>query len=427
MRVALVGAGRFGTSVAAQTSQIPGMTLVAVADPNEANGAGALEAAGWSPDQWERTDSNHTAASIARAGRAVLVPDFEALDTIQIDVVVEATGHPTIGARSALQAIRLGRHVVMVTVEADVTCGWALAREARSQGVVYSLTAGDQPGAIMELLEWSRLIGLHVVATGRGTRFYPYDAAGDPDDAFQRYGYDNNLVKRRRLNPQMYNSFRDGTKAQIEMCAVSNMTGLPPDIRGMHQPSASINDLPVLFGPRPQGGILVRDGVVDLANAVASDGTTVLPNNIETGVWAVVRSEQPLVQDDLAFYGLPTDPSGQRAVLHRPFHLCGIETPGTIAQAVLSGMSTGTSNDEPTSEVIAIAKRNLGPGDVLDGSGGRNVSGAIERAEIVAHERLLPLGLAYGTPLTRPIKAGEPIPLNAIRVIDTVITELRKN
>ena len=132
------------------------MRLVAVADPNEANGAGALEAAGWSPDQWERSDSSHTAAAITGVGRAVLVPDFETLDAIQIDVVVESTGHPTIGARSALRAIRLGRHVVMVTVEADVTCGWALAREARTQGVVYSLTAGDQPGAIMELLEWSR-------------------------------------------------------------------------------------------------------------------------------------------------------------------------------------------------------------------------------------------------------------------------------
>lgn len=426
--VALVGAGRFGTSVAAQVGQVRGMRLVAVADPNAVSGAEALRAAGWAGDQIARTDSAAEAARRASAGSAVLAPSADVLASMPIDVVVEATGHPEIGARTAWEAIQLGRHVVMVTVEADVTCGWALAREARRQGVVYSLTAGDQPGSIMELYDWATAVGLEVVAAGRGTRRYPTDRAGVPAEAFARYGYGDDLVQRRRLNPQMYNAFRDGTKAQIEMCAVANMTGLPPDVRGMHEPSAALDDLPRLFALEEDGGLLGQTGVVDLANAVAPDGTTILNGNIEIGVWLVVTSRQRLVREDLGFYGLRMDPSGTRGALYRPYHLCGVETPWTIAQAALLGAATGTPLERPTAEVLAVAKCDLGPGDILDGAGGANVSGLIDRAGVLAREQLLPLGLAYGVAVDRPIRAGEPIPAAAVRVpADSLVAQLRSS
>ena len=196
-------------------------------------------------------------------------------------------------------------------------------------------------------MDWAQTCGLKVVAAGRGTKFYPSDADGNPAEAFRRYGYNDELVERRRLNPNMYNSFRDGTKAQIEMCAVSNMTGLPPDVRGMHQPSASLHDIPVLFAPKAKGGLLESEGVVDLANAVSLNGQTLVPNHIETGVWVVVTSEQGLIREDLSFYGLPTDPSGERALLYRPFHLCGVATPVTIAQAALLSTTTGPPHSHP--------------------------------------------------------------------------------
>ena len=426
IRVALAGAGRFGTSVAAQLSQIDGMRLVAVADPNAANGAAALRAAGWADGQWTCANSEAEAARASGAGQAVLAADAEALDRLPLDVLVEATGIPEVGARNALQAIRHGRHVVMVTVEADVTCGWALAREARRQGVVYSLTAGDQPGSIMELFDWATAVGLKVVAAGRGTRFHPADRRGVPEEAFARYGYSPELVARRRLSAQMYNSFRDGTKAQIEMCAVANAAGLPPDVRGMHEPSASLDDLPRLFATTGKDALLSQEGVVDLANAVGPNGTTILEDNIERGVWAVVTSDQPLVRDDLGFYGLPVDDDQNRGVLYRPYHLCGVETPWTIAQAALLGAATGAPRDAPTAEVIAVAKRDLRAGDALDGSGGRNVYGLIERAEVVRREELLPLGLTYGVALNHPIKAGEPIPADAVAVPDdSLLARLR--
>ena len=169
IRVALAGAGRFGTSIAAQISQIEGLRLVAVADPNAPNGEQALRASGWSDEQWAQADSPGAATRVAATGQAVLAPDAEAAAAVEHDVFVDATGIPEIAATNALRAMRDGRHVVMVTVEADITCGWALAQEARRQGVVYSLTAGDQPGCIMEMFDWATSLGLRVVAAGRGT------------------------------------------------------------------------------------------------------------------------------------------------------------------------------------------------------------------------------------------------------------------
>ena len=240
--VALAGAGRFGTSIAAQIAQIDGLRLAAVADPNAHNGADALRAAGWADDQWQQCENAAAAEAAVSAGGAALTPDADALASAPIEVFVDATGVPDVAARNAREALRQGRHVVMVTVEADVSCGWALAREARRQGVVYTLAAGDQPIAIMELFDWAAALGLEPVAVGRGTRLYPADRHGDPDQALERLGYGADTANRLRLNAQMYNSFRDGTKSQIEMCAVSNMTGLPPDRRGMHEPSAGLDD-----------------------------------------------------------------------------------------------------------------------------------------------------------------------------------------
>ena len=399
--VGLAGAGRFGTSIAAQISQIEGLRLAAVADPNARNAAEALRAAGWVDGQWQRCESPAKSRAALAEGAAVLAPDAEALESAPIEVFVDATGIPDVAARNAWGALRQGRHVVMVTVEADVSCGWVLAREARRQGVVYTLAAGDQPVAIMELFDWAKALGLQVVAVGRGARRYPADRHGDPERALSRLGYDVEAAERLRLNAQMYNSFRDGTKAQIEMCAVSNMTGLPPDRRGMHEPSAGLNDLPDLFAPASTGGLLESTGVVDLANGVGPDGESELSENIADGVWAVATSADAHTREDMRIHGTRVSADGQRMALFREYHLCGIETPLSIAQAALLGASSGLPLEAPTSEVLAYAKRDLQPGDTLDGSGGRLVYGLIDEAETLQAEGVLPLGLAYGARVQR--------------------------
>ena len=403
VRVGLVGAGRFGTTVAAQVGRMRGLRLAAVADVRLANAQAALGAAGWAEDDVQTAAGPGDTRDRVHAGVPVMVEDAAVLAAAPLDVLVEATGRPEVSARVIPAALESGIHVVNVTVESDVLIGALFRRGADAAGVVYTLADGDQPGCTKRLYDWAIGLGYRVIAAGRGTRRHAGDRTGTPDEAFARFDYSAELVRERRLNPQMYNSFRDGSKAQIEATAIANMTGLVPDVRGLHEPSAALADLPNLFRQRDEGGILGQEGVVELANAVGSDGQTLLPGHIASGVWAVISSDQPLLQQDLAFYGLPTSDDGRAAVLSRDYHLCGIEAPWSIVEAAIGGYPTGTPQPTPVADVIAVAKRDLSPGERLDGSGGVTVYGQIERAEVARAQRLLPLGLAADITTQQPI------------------------
>ncbi len=423
VRVALVGAGRFGTTVAAQLSQMPALRLSVVCDVRTENARGAWEAFGGAAASERSLLAARSADDVATAveeGRPVATGDVEAAVGAPVDVVVEATGLPEIAARTALGAIRAGHHVVMVTVEADVLIGPLLRRQADRAGVVYTLTDGDQPAVTKRLCDWARALGYRIVAAGRGTRFYPTDAVGVPEEAFARYGYSEDLVTRRRFNAQMYNSFRDGSKAQIEMCALANATGLVPDKRGMHEPSVGVSGLPRLFAHQNDGGLLERTGVVELANCVGLDGQDV-PDGMANGVFVVLGTENPILREDLPFYGLPAAVNGRYAAFYRPFHLCGIETPMSVAEAALLRRATAAPLPTPVADVVAVAKRDLRAGDLLDGSGGKNVRAVIERAEVARAEHLLPEGLAYGVPLRRDVAQGEPITWDMVELKESAL------
>jgi predicted homoserine dehydrogenase-like protein len=414
VKVALIGAGRFGTTVAAQLSQMKALRLSVVCDLRAENARGAWEAFGGKAIV-ERLVSTDLAGDVATAvgdGRPVVTRDVASAVAAPVDVVVEATGLPEIAARTALGAIENRHHVVMVTVEADVLIGSLLRRKADAAGVVYTLADGDQPAVTKRLCDWAQALGYEIVAAGRGTRFYPTDAVGIPEEVFARYGYSDDLVTRRRFNAQMYNSFRDGSKAQIEMCALANATGLVPDKRGMHEPAAGVGDLARLFALQQDGGLLSRSGVVELANCVGPNGEDV-PGGMANGVFVVLRTSNPILAEDLPFYGLPgagvASGTGGYAAFYRPFHLCGIETPLSVAEAALLGRATAAARPTSVADVIAVAKRDLRAGDVLDGSGGKNVRAIVERAEVARAERFLPEGLAYRVPLRRDVAQGEPI------------------
>ena len=274
-----------------------------------------------------------------------------------MDVVVEATGIPEVGARMAYETITHGKHVVMVNVETDVTIGALLRRLADSAGVVYSLVDGDQPGSTMNLIDWGRTLGFEVVAAGRGTILYADDMAGTPDTVPQRFGFSEEVLARRTINLKMFNSFRDGSKAQLEMTALANMAGFVPDIRGMHEPAVNLADIPQRFSLKEEGGLLSQHGVVELANSVAPDGKSLLPNPLKMGVFAVIRTEHSFTQEDLMMYGLHPGGNDKNYLLYRPYHLVAVTAPMSIAKAVLYGQPTGSPLPTPTAEVVAVAKQ----------------------------------------------------------------------
>ncbi len=400
VRVGVIGAGRFGTMILCQLAAMQGMRASIVAEINGARGMQALAHAGFSADTVVRTDDpRRIRAAIAR-GTPVLTEDARILLQSDVDVVVEATGVPEAGVTSALEGIRHGKHVVMVTVEADVLAGAVLRRAADQAGVVYTAAYGDQPSLIHELYDWAAGLGFEVVAAGKGTKYLPAYRRGTPLDVWDRYGIGPD--ERDGLNPKMYNSFTDGTKSAIEMAAVANMTGLRPDCRGMHFPPAGIERLPEVLKPVEEGGILRHTGVVEVVSSLDRDGRPV-PNDLRWGVYVVVTSPRPYVRRCFAEYGLPVDHTGKYAAVYRPHHLVGLELPVSIARAALDHEATGAPLPVPEAAVVCAAKRPLAVGDVLDGEGGSTVYGLIDVAATAWRERLLPIGLSHGARVLRPI------------------------
>ncbi len=400
VRVGVIGAGRFGTMILCQLAAMRGMRPSVVAEVDAARGMQALAHAGFAPDAVVRTDAPRRVREAIGRGIPVLTADARILLESDVDVVVEVTGVPEVGVTSALEAIRHGKHVVMVTVEADVLAGSALRRRADAAGVVYSAAYGDQPSLIHELVDWAAGLGFEVVAAGKGTKYLPAYRRGTPDDVWVRYGLGPD--EHAGLNPKMYNSFTDGTKSAIEMAAVANMTGLRPDCRGMHFPPAGIEQLPEVLKPAAEGGILSKTGVVEVVSSLDRDGRPV-PNDLRWGVYVVITSPRPYIRRCFAEYGLPVDRTGRYAAFYRPYHLVGMELPVSIARAALTHEATGTPLAVPRAAVVCAAKRRLDPGEVLDGEGGATVYGLIDDATAAWRERLLPIGLSHGARIRRPI------------------------
>jgi predicted homoserine dehydrogenase-like protein len=213
----------------------------------------------------------------------------------------------------------------------------------------------------------------------------------------------------------MYNSFADGTKSAIEMAAVANMTGLRPDVRGMHFPPAGIEQLPEVLKPEEAGGLLRRSGVVEVVSSLDRGGRPV-PNDLRWGVYVVITSPRPYLRRCFAEYGMPVDRSGAYAAMYRPYHLVGMELPISVARAALDHEATGAPLLVPVAAVVCAAKRPLAAGEVLDGEGGYTVYGIIDDAAVVRHERLLPMGLCRGARIVRPVPED-----GLVRIEDVVL------
>lgn len=415
VRVGIVGAGPMGTGVVNQIGTIHGMEVVAIADLVIERAVRAFVESGNPDERVIETQAEGHAIDMIQKGKRVVTAEADLVSRLPVDAIVEATGIPEVGANVAHEAILHRKHIVMLNVEADVVVGPILKCLADAAGVVYTLAAGDQPGAICEMAEWAWGLGLRIVAAGRGTLMSPQERYATPDDNREK-------AEALGLNPKMYNSFRDGTKAQTEMCAVANALRLVPDVRGMHEPVVDVDGLARVFRLKAQGGVLEQEGVVDLANGTEADGRLQPHGRVFPGVFLVVTSDHPKVVENLAYandptFLLPSDiRKGPNFSLFRPFHWCSVETPNSVAQAILRGEPTGAPDGAPVAELITCAKHDLKAGEVLDGGGGRTVYALIERAGAAKSEALLPFGFAYEARLTESVKKGEVIRWSQVQI-----------
>jgi predicted homoserine dehydrogenase-like protein len=322
-----------------------------------------------------------------------------------LDVIVEATGMPAAGIAHCLLAIDYRRHIVMVNVEADALCGPILARRAAEAGLVYSLAYGDQPALICEQVEWARACGFEVVAAGKGTKYLPAYHHSTPDTVWEHYGFSPEQVAAGGFNPQMFNSFLDGTKSAIEMAAVANAAGLTPQPDGLRFPPCGADDLPSLMRPELEGGSLAHSGTVEVLSSLYRDGSPV-PRDLRWGVFVSFVAPDDYIRRCFAEYGLLTDASGRYTALYRPYHLIGMELTISVLRVGLRGEATGTPR-EFRGDVAAIAKVDLAEGQALDGEGGYTVYGKLLPAAASLAADALPIGLAHGLRLRRPIPAGQ--------------------
>lgn len=419
IEVGVIGAGLFGTKLMDQIARVPGMRTAIVADLDTDRARKALEEANVDEPVTE-IDSVDDANRAIEATDAAVVDDPFVLTASDVDVVVEATGVPDAGAHHAYDAINEGKHVVMVTVEADTVVGPILAEMAENAGVTYSLAYGDQPALIVELCDWANTVGLDVVAAGKGNPYREEYRTGTPDDVFEKYGYDESFIEEHDLNPRMYNSFLDGTKVAVEMCSVANATGMEPDVPGMHLPTCEIPEIPDALRPEADGGLLSETGVVDTVSTLHPDGTSV-DHSISFGVFIVTTTPNRAVGEYIeqnSGEGLYVSDCGEYQVFYRPHHLPGIETTVSIAAAALDGQATGAPTDR-TAEVVAAAKRDLEPGEEIDGGGGYTVYGQLESAERADERNHVPFELLDGAELTRPVEQDDVITYEDVELDDS--------
>ncbi len=405
IRIGIVGCGQMGSGLAHAINNIEGMRVAAIADLDVSRGVSTYGEMGRSAADVLVAEDLGAAEDGIRAGAAVVTPDALALPQLEgLECIVEVTGVPDVGARVAHDSIMNRKPVVMMNVETDITIGVYLDRLARTMGSVYTVASGDEPGVLKMLHEQAVLMGFEVVALGKGKNNV-IDLAATPEACVAE-------AATKGMNPKMLSAFKDGTKTMVEMAAVSNATGLLPDVPGMHGPKVEVDQLVSTFIPQADGGVLSRAGCVDYSTGA-----------IAPGVFAIVRSYDARIRKEMKFI---THAEGPYYLHLRPYHLCDLETPQSVAEAVLLGEVTVTA-EEMHAEVVCTAKRDIEAGAVLEGIGGPDWYGLVMTYAEARAMRAVPIGIGAGAVATRAIKAGATITEDDVAVDETTfVARLRR-
>jgi len=387
IRIGVAGAGAFSRELVTQVSYIRNMEISAIADLSAGKAAALFLDAGYAQDDIVFADSVSAAIAAMERGKRVVVEDGLLLPELPVDAVCDITGMPVFGAAFAEKAILRHRHVIVVNIESDVAVGAILRRMAEKEGVVYTEGDGDQPSLIKGLCDFCETLGIDVFAAGKWTHV-------TPEERWTLEGKRSDI------------GYSDGSKNQVEMCCVANMTGLLPDRQGMHMPSLALRDVMDRFDLAERGGIFKKSGVVDVINCLSPDGTREIEPVLGGGVFVVAEPKNPTARQVIREKGFLCSRDGARALLYRPYHFVGIETPISIMRAVLDQEATGAPLPTPVADVCAIAKKDLLPGETLDGIGGCTVRGEILPAAEARKKQYLPLGLAQDVRVNRFIAKG---------------------
>ncbi|MBR9973669.1 Gfo/Idh/MocA family oxidoreductase [Magnetospirillum sulfuroxidans] len=409
VRIGLIGAGKFASLFLAQARHQPALHVVAIADENGERAHTALALAAWPP---AKAVARSVADALQSGGTWVGCDPMALFEHSGLDVVIEASGSATAAAAHAVAALDNGIHVIMASIEADALVGPFLAQRAKQNGLIYSLAYGDQPALICELVDWARACGFEIAAAGRGIAWMPGHHSITPHTVWPHLGLSSAQAKAKDLDPYSATATLDGTRAALELASTANATGLTPAATGLNFPPCGTHDLPHIFRPSEAGGRLPHLGMVEAASCLETDGRAVV-GGLRWGVFVTFTTPAAHAALSFAEYGLLTDDSGNYAARWRPHRLAGLEAAVSVGAVCLRGEHTGCPRAH-VADVATIAKRDLKAAEELDGIGGHTVRGQLMPAAQARVADILPISLARGAVLRRPIAAGQPIALSDV-------------
>ncbi len=400
IKVAFIGCGKFVSMFLAQYNHLDKIQIDSIVDLN-------IEQA-----------KKNCANSGLKESTINEINFTKSLDEIldrNIEIFIEATGNPIIGTVHAIKIIKNKKHIILVNVEADITCGKYLSDLAKENNVICSMAYGDQPSLILEQIEWARLNGFSVVCAGKGTKYHPTFEYSTPETVWGHYGLTRERAEKESgMNPKMFNSFLCGDKSAIEMCAVSNAANLKCPNNGLTFPPVGVYDIAKKMIPKSDGGLIEFDGQVEVISSIDLEKNDIL-NDLRWGVYIVIKAKNDYVKDCFKDYGMVTDSTGNYSAIWRPYHYIGLELAQSIYSIALDNKATGFTKNY-NADVASYAKKDLKIGDKLDGEGGFCARGKLITSKKSKEDKILPLGLTDNAILKRDINKDEVIKLEDVEL-----------
>ena len=400
IKIAFIGCGKFVSMFLAQYNHLNKIQIDSIVDININQAKKNCLNSGLSSESIEHINFSNSLDEI--------------LDR-NIEIFIEATGNPIIGTVHADKIIKNKKNVILVNVEADITCGKYLSDLAKENNVICSMAYGDQPSLILEQIEWARLNGFEVICAGKGTKYHPTFEYSTPDTVWGHYGLTKERAENESgMNPKMFNSFLCGDKSAIEMCAVSNASNLKCPSNGLTFPPVGVYDIAKKMIPKKDGGLIDSEGQVEVISSIDLEKKDI-ENDLRWGVYIVLKAKNEYVKNCFKDYGMVTDSSGNYSAIWRPYHYIGLELAQSIYSIALDNRATGFTKNY-NAEVASIAKKNLKKGEKLDGEGGFCVRGRLITSEKSKNEKILPLGLTDNAILKKDIRKDEIIKIEDVEL-----------